>query len=125
MSSEKTKNVLIVDDHTFVKAFYKMALKPYDLNLTFAYDGLEAVEKARQTKPDLILMDINLPRMDGVSAAKMIRSDPYLKEVPIVAVSARSPDEYNAKEAGFTQCLKKPITVEQLRDAIGKYLDLE
>ncbi len=124
MSDSSGKTVLIVDDHTFVKAFYKMALKPYALNLVFAYDGLEAVEKARQSKPDLILMDINLPRMDGVSAAKMIRAEPSLKGVPILAVSARNPDEYNGKEAGFSQCLKKPITVEQLRDAIAGFLDL-
>ncbi len=119
-----SKKILIVDDHTFVKAFYKMALKPYPFELIFAHDGLEAVEKARQDKPDLVLMDINLPRMDGVSAAKMIRSDPYVGKVPILAVSARSPGEYNAKEGGFTECLKKPITVEQLREAISKYIDL-
>lgn len=125
MTDTAAKTVLIVDDHTFVKAFYKMALKPYNLNLVFAYDGLEAVEKARQSKPDLVLMDINLPRMDGVTAAKMIRSDPAMKSIPIMAVSARSPDEYNGKEAGFSRCLKKPITVEQLRAAINDYLDIE
>lgn len=126
MSVKSTpKTVLVVDDHTFVKAFYTMALKPYNLNLVFAYDGQEAVDRARDTSPDLILMDINLPRMDGAEAARLIRNDPALKDVWIIAVSGRSPEEYGGKSAGFTQCLKKPITVEQLRNAISQYLKLE
>lgn len=113
------KTILVVDDHAFVKAFYLLAFKNDQYNLVFAYDGEEALELAEKEKPDLILMDINLPRMDGVNATKALRAKTHFKITPILAVTARPWDDY-LKSAGFTEYLKKPVSASQIREAIAR-----
>lgn len=111
------KKILIVDDHAFVKAFYLLAFKEWKFELIFAYDGEEAVERARESIPDLIIMDINLPRMDGVNATRNLRAHPELAKTPVVAVTARPFDDY-LQSAGFDRYLKKPVSASRIREVI-------
>ncbi|MEW6778046.1 MAG: response regulator [Bdellovibrionota bacterium] len=115
------KTILVVDDHSFVKAFYVLAFKNDPYRLVFAYDGEEALAQADKENPDLIVMDVNLPRLDGVLATKALRARPKFRQVPILAVSARPWDEY-LQSAGFTEYLKKPVSVSQLREAVLRYI---
>lgn len=86
--------------------------------------GREAVELARREVPDLILMDIKMPGLDGFGAAEGIRRHEYLSRVPIVAVSGDGTEyaKSRAGEAGFCAYLTKPVETEELVELLGRYL---
>jgi len=89
-----------------------------------ATDGLSGVELAGRIRPDLILLDLQLPKLDGWAVVRSLRSEPWAKDLPIIAVSASaSPgDEYKALEAGCTAFLSKPYYPAALRDVLTKHL---
>ena len=114
--------VLIVDDNEVNRricgAFCEMA--GYDCE--FAEDGVEAVEAATQTVFDVVLMDIHMPRMDGVAAARAIRALPgSMGAAPIIAVttSANPEDERRYRAAGMTDVVAKPLTPGRLLEAMA------
>ena len=88
-----------------------------------AHDGLEAVRKAREVQPQLILMDVQMPEMDGIEATRRIRTMPELSEVPIVALTANvmPGDQDRCLEAGMTDFLGKPVDLESLDRIIFQY----
>ena len=92
-----------------------------------AEDGEIAVELARQIRPDLIIMDVMLPRINGFEAARIIRSDEELKEIPILALTARTTlyDEDQAKKAGCSDFMTKPFRIGNLREKIERLLGRE
>lgn len=118
------KKILVVDDHSFVTAFYSMAFKNHPYEIIFAGDGEEALRQAAAAKPDLILMDVSMPKLDGVEVTRRLRAQPAFRTTPILAVTARPWDDYLAG-AGFTEYLKKPVTVTQLREALKRHLGLD
>ena len=87
-----------------------------------AYNGIEAIEMCRQLKPDLILMDIRMPQMDGIEATKRIRE--FNSDIPILAVTsfAFEKDKGNAMEAGCNGFVTKPIATITLQEEIQKCL---
>jgi two-component system, cell cycle response regulator DivK len=89
-----------------------------------AVDGLEAVETARRSRPDLILMDVSLPRLDGLSAVRRVREDVGLRGVAIVAVSgyATAEDQAEALAAGCDGYLTKPINFDELDHVLSSLL---
>ena len=89
-----------------------------------ATDGFAALELARQHRPQLILLDLQLPKLDGWTVVKLLRKESWAKNVPIVAVSASaSPgDEHKAIEAGCTAFLSKPYYPAALREMLSHYL---
>ena len=91
-------------------------------NLLWAKDGEDAVNQFKEHQPDLILMDIKMPHMDGLEATRLIRS--YSKEVPIVALTAFAfePDKDRAIEAGCDDCLTKPVSQNALEKVLDKYV---
>ncbi|TMG47293.1 MAG: response regulator [Chloroflexi bacterium] len=91
---------------------------------TVATDGYAALELAREQRPQLILLDLQLPKLDGWAVVKRLRKESWAKDVPIVAVSASaSPgDESKAIEAGCTEFLSKPYYPATLRDVLNRYL---
>jgi two-component system, cell cycle response regulator DivK len=91
---------------------------------TVATDGFAALELARDQRPELILLDLQLPRLDGWSVVKLLRKEPWAKHVPIVAVSASAApgDEKRAIEAGCTAFLAKPYYPSALRDVLVRHL---
>lgn len=115
--------VLIVEDNSFMKTFYQKALKDFPLEFIFAGDGEEAVKQALSMKPIVVLMDINLPKLDGVMATQKIRSTAGMEQTAIIAVSARSQDSYTAS-ARFTEFVPKPVHVDVLRNAVKRHLKI-
>ena len=117
------KTVLIVED-TELNIDLLTQLLEDDYNLIIARDGEQGVEMAIQHVPDLILMDINLPLIDGYEATRRIRKNSALKSTPIIGLSAHamSGHEKLAKEAGCNDYLTKPIDDDVLFNKLKKYL---
>ena len=118
--------VLIVEDHDDVREMMKFVLAAYGCDVVEAANGHEAVEKARLENPDLILMDIAMPIMDGLDATRAIRQHDSLSRVPIIGVTAF--DEMyreRARSAGFDNVIPKPVDFTRLRSVISTYVRTE
>ncbi|NJN80433.1 MAG: response regulator [Anaerolineales bacterium] len=115
------KTILVVEDTELNLDLITQLLED-DYNLLIARDGLQGVEMAQTKKPDLILMDISLPVMDGYEATKKIRETN--KSLPIIGLSshAMSGDELKAREAGCNDYLTKPLDDKLLFDKLKEYL---
>lgn len=102
--------VLIADDNADIQAVLGILLRGAGFQTVTAYDGEEAVNLAEQTQPDLVLMDLVLPRLDGLAAARKIRNLAGLASVPIVGCSAYDPDEASdlVEELAAPQLLPRP-----------------
>ena len=111
-----SKRILIVEDTEDNRRIMRIALTGAGFEVLEAEDGLAGVAAAAQQKPDLILMDIQLPLIDGYEATRRIRAVPELKAVPIIAVTsyALSGDETKAREAGCNGYMAKPFSPRQL-----------
>ena len=117
--------VLLVDDYEDSRLMLRRLLEMNGYDVREAANGKEAVEMARHNCPDLILMDLNMPEMDGLSAAKQIRECKGLCErVPIVAITAH--EVYGMKEAaieaGFDAYVTKPIDFDHLERVLQRHL---
>jgi CheY-like chemotaxis protein len=105
------KKVLLVDDSNTVLLMEKMILAKGPYELVTARDGVEAVSKAKSEMPDIILLDVMMPNLDGLSACAAIRSNPETTHIPIVMVTTRG-EEHNIETAfrnGCTDYVTKPI----------------
>lgn len=118
------KIVLIVEDYEDTRSFMKLIVESYGYRVVEACDGMEAIDRFKQFHPDLILMDISLPVVDGLAATKVIREFDDSKEVPIVAVTAFGKSFYKqAIEAGCNDLLDKPVDFDALEPVIHQYLE--
>jgi CheY-like chemotaxis protein len=118
-----SKKVLVVEDHEDIRKMMKILLEIYGYDVLEAQDGLEAVENVRQYHPDLILMDLAMPVMDGIMAAKAIRKDREFDDVPILAVTGYGKDyAQKAIESGCDEVLQKPLNFNRLRPLLSQYL---
>jgi len=119
-----SKLILIVEDQEDNRAILRDLLGTAGYNLIEAVDGAEAVELARRQRPDLILMDIQLPVIDGYEATRRIKANVELKSIPIIAVTsyALSGDEANARAAGCDGYVAKPFSPRQLLAKVHEYL---
>ena len=116
------KRIMIADDEFYVRDMVASALED-DYIVLEASDGEEAVSMARNHKPNLILMDILLPKLDGVSACYLLKSDAITREIPIIMISGRTDklDQNYNKSIGADDCLAKPFDVQNLIDKVSKY----
>jgi CheY-like chemotaxis protein len=112
--------ILIVDDHHDAADMLAMMLRLGGYVTMTAYDGLEAVERARAEHPDVVLLDINLPGIDGFEAARRIRATEHGDKVRLAALTGwkRDGDQDRAKEAGFDALMIKPVSYEELEKLI-------
>jgi two-component system cell cycle response regulator DivK len=119
-----TKRILVVEDQEGNRQIIRDMLTVTDYELTEAENGLEALAAVAKQKPDLILMDIQLPIMDGNEATRRIKADPALNSIPIIAVTsyALSGDEGKARAAGCNDFVAKPYSPRQLLAKIRQYL---
>jgi CheY-like chemotaxis protein len=99
-------------------------LELHGFEVDVASDGLEGVEKARAWLPDLILMDLRMPRMDGFEAIKVIRSEDKMSAVPIIAISAWASAKHKerALAAGANEHFTKPVDLNRLLSSMERYL---
>lgn len=118
----KPSRILIVEDNPMMRTFYQIAFKNYPAELIFAADGQKGYDLARQVEPAMIIMDINLPGMDGLVVTKLIRSDAKLAPVPILAVTARHKDDPALRSHLFNDILFKPVKVDDLRNVVSRFL---
>ena len=118
------KKILIADDKASSRELLRTLLEHAGYEIWEATDGLEAVEVARSILPDLILLDINMPRLDGYGAVSEMRRDERLKNVPIVALtaSAMHTDRDRVLKAGFTAYITKPVKLGVLREELARLL---
>lgn len=119
------KKVLVVDDsRTALMMEREILEKATPYHCVTASNGREAVEKAKQERPDLILMDVVMPRMNGFEACKLIRQEQITRNIPIVLVTTRGEEEY--MEAGFqsgcSDYITKPVNGEELVALLQSYL---
>lgn len=117
----KDLKVLLVEDVEDTRLFMRLALEDHGFIVFEAENGEAAVESARREKPDVILMDLTLPLMDGFAAAKLIRQNGQFKHVPIIAVTAHQETDFrsDAKASGFDAYVTKPIDVNWLKELIN------
>ena len=114
---EQGKRVLVADDNPAGRELVREGLTDYVSSIVEASDGREALEKIREMLPDLVLLDIQMPEMDGYEVLREIRRDPALRNLRVVALTAfaMQGDRERALEAGFDDYLTKPVTVAQLK----------
>ncbi|MBD2176990.1 response regulator [Pseudanabaena sp. FACHB-1998] len=122
----KSSLILIADDNEANVASIWDYLESHGYRLLVAKDGLAAVNIVKQEKPDLVLMDIQMPEMDGLEAIKIIRKNPELQSLPIIALTAlaMSGDREKCLEAGANEYLAKPVKLKQLVATIQHLLSL-
>ena len=116
--------ILLVEDHQEIWDFLSRRLKRRGYEVVVAQDGQEGLDKARADKPDLLLLDMNLPVMDGWSVAKELKGDDSTKRIPIIALTAHamSGDRDKAIAAGCDDYHAKPIDFSQLLNQIESAL---
>jgi CheY-like chemotaxis protein len=120
----KDLKVLLVEDFEDTRLFMRLALEEHGFIVFEAENGQTAVENANREKPDVILMDLTMPLMDGFAAAKLIRQNEQLKNIPIIAVTAHQESDFrsDAKASGFDAYVTKPIDVNWLKELIAGLL---
>src|SRR6266852_8135588 len=111
-----SKRILVVEDQPDNRQIIRDMLAPTDYEMTEAENGEEALAAIAKKRPDLILMDIQLPVLEGYEATRRIKADPKLKDIPIIAVTsyALSGDEAKARAAGCDDFVPKPYSPRQL-----------
>jgi CheY-like chemotaxis protein len=116
--------VLIADDYDDAREALKTLLELRGINVIEARDGREAVEHASESNLDLILLDLEMPVLDGFAALERLRHIVHLAGVPIIAISAHTEPAWveRAMARGFTAYLSKPLQFETLVDALSMYL---
>lgn len=119
-----TKRVLLVEDFEDSRFYLSKLLEFEGYEVLEAGDGAQAIDMALNSKPDLILMDLSLPIIDGLSATKQIRENAAMNSVPIIALSAHDLTDFQgkAKAAGCTDYVTKPVDFNALMTILAKYL---
>ena len=118
------KTILYVEDNEMNRKIVRQLLKPTAYKLIEAHDGEAGVAAAIEHRPDLILMDIQLPKISGIEATRKLRAEPATAATPIIAITsfALSGDDQKAKEAGATAYLAKPYSPRDLLKLIRELL---
>jgi CheY-like chemotaxis protein len=118
-------NTLIIEDNENNMYLTSFLLRNSGHKVYQAFDGQKGVDLAREIVPDLILLDIQLPKMNGYDVARALRADPALKTIPIIAITsyAMPGDKEKALEAGCNGYIKKPINPDTFIDDIESYLN--
>ncbi len=116
--------ILVVEDNRDNMTLIVDVLSSLDYEVIQATDGQEGLDLAQSEKPDLILMDLSLPRVDGWAATRQLKADPVLKSIPVIALTAHAMigDRERAIEAGCDDYITKPINLSDLMTKLGHFL---
>jgi two-component system, cell cycle response regulator DivK len=119
------KSVMIVEDNELNMKLFHDLLEAHGYHTVCTRDGFTALEIARKHRPDLILMDIQLPEVSGLEVTKWLKEDPELKVIPVVAVTAfaMKGDEKRIREGGCEAYLSKPIPVPEFIGTVRRFLE--
>ena len=118
------KRILIVDDEDDLRNMLKFRLEAMDYDVSEAADGHEGLDRARSGRPDLIILDLMLPKMDGFKVCRMLKFDEKYKHIPIIMFTARAQekDKQIGKEMGADAYITKPFDPDILLDKIKELL---
>ena len=111
--------VIIIDDHALFRDGLKGLLEQRNIDVAgVAADGQEGIELARKIKPDIILLDLRMPKLDGYRVLEQLRSDAATRSIPVVVITATTPDQESKQkrsmELGATRFISKPINLDSL-----------
>jgi two-component system cell cycle response regulator DivK len=118
------KTVLVVEDNELNMKLFHDLLEAHGYHIVQTRNGLEAIDLARKHRPDLILMDIQLPEVSGLEVTKWIKEDDALRAIPVIAVTAfaMKGDEERIRQGGCEAYLSKPISVAKFIETVKAYL---
>jgi two-component system cell cycle response regulator DivK len=119
------KRILIVEDRATSRELLRSALRPHGYEVIEASDGSDGLEKAQDHVPDLILLDLQMPKLSGFEVLQELRRDQRFAQTPVVAItaSAMQGDKEKALAAGFNGYLTKPVSLSTLRAEINRLLN--
>jgi len=119
-----SKTVLIVEDNQLNMKLFRDLLEAHNVRTVELTDGSKVIDTARQEKPDLILMDIQLPEISGLEVTKWLKDDKDLQNIPVIAVTAfaMKGDEQKIREGGCEDYISKPISVAHFMEVMRTYL---
>jgi CheY-like chemotaxis protein len=120
----KIRTILVIEDNPLNMKLVKGLLKIGNYQMLEANDAESGIQLIREQQPDLVLMDIQLPGMDGLAATKILKEDTDLKDIPIVALTsyAMQGDKEKALEAGCSGYIAKPIDTRKFLETLAQYL---
>jgi len=123
--STMSKTILIVEDNELNMKLFNDLLQAHGYNTLQAKDGRVVVELTRKNRPDLILMDIQLPEISGLEITKMLKADDDLRSIPVVAVTAfaMKGDEQKIRNGGCDGYIAKPISVASFLQTVSRFLE--
>ena len=118
------KTVLIVEDNEDNRLIYSQYLTHGGFRVLEATNGAEGVEMARRERPDIVLMDISMPVMDGLTATRALKADEELRGIPVIALTAHAmtTDEVMAREAGCDGYISKPVMPKDVRAEVERWI---
>ena len=118
------RKILLVDDHRTVLRLLETILRLQGYEVVYARDGEEGVAVARRELPDLILLDVMMPKLDGFKACRQLKDDPRTSHIPVIFLSARieDADAETGRRAGGAEFLKKPFKSQQIIALLDRYL---
>jgi len=121
---EIKKKILVVDDEPDILRTMKMTLEMEDFEVIEATDGMQALDKARKECPDLVILDIMLPKIDGYKVCHMLKFDKKYKHIPIIILTAKAQekDKKLAEQSGANIYLTKPFSSDKLMQEINRLL---
>ena len=119
------KTILIVEDNDLNMKLFNDLLQAHGYETMQTMDGRAVLHLARENRPDLIIMDIQLPEISGLKVTKMLKADDELKDIPVIVVTAfaMKGDEEKIREGGCEGYIAKPISVPTFLETVAKFLD--
>ena len=118
------KTILIADDEADIVETLAFMLEAQDFNVITANDGEDALLKAKEKRPDLILLDVMMPKINGYKVCRLLKFDKQYNHIPILMLTARSQDEDRAigEETGADEYITKPFDIEEVVEKVKEYL---
>lgn len=118
------KKVLVVDDEPDIVQFIKMILEDEGFSVVEAFDGEDAINKANAESPGVVLLDINMPRIDGYQICQLLKNDERTRAIPVIMVTARTQkiDKYRGEKAGADGYITKPFQTSELIASVKRSL---
>jgi two-component system alkaline phosphatase synthesis response regulator PhoP/two-component system response regulator VicR len=110
------KKILVVDDERHIVRLVEVNLARAGYDVATAYDGVEALEKVKSEKPDMIVLDVMMPRMDGFEVLKRLQADPETQDIPVIMLTAKAQDAdiFRGWSSGVSSYLTKPFNPREL-----------
>lgn len=110
------KTILVVDDERHIVRLVEVNLQRAGYNVDTAYDGVEALEKVKASKPDMIVLDVMMPRMDGFEVLQNLQANPETSEIPVIMLTAKAQDAdiFKGWQQGVSSYLTKPFNPREL-----------